>query len=238
MSTHAADVGHRVHAARIWRPWMWLPAGLLLAFAVPFVLADALAIERDVYIGLYALAVGAFFASWVRATGRSFADVFSHRLVLATALGLVFAGVMAVFAIRAEASTPRPSGLELAAALGWRGIVYGLADGLLLSAFPIMAVFALFAASPLRQRFVGNVAIGVAALAFSLAVTAVYHLGYSDFRSGKVARPVSGDLIWSIPTLATLNPVGAPIAHTGVHVAAVVHSYDTDLFLPPHSGGG
>jgi hypothetical protein len=40
--------------------------------------------------------------------------------------------------------------------------------------------------------------------------------------------------VWSVPTLATLNPVGAPIAHIGVHTAAVVHDYDTDLFLPPH----
>ena len=47
-------------------------------------------------------------------------------------------------------------------------------------------------------------------------------------------KPVTGDLIWSVPTLATLNPVGAPIAHVGLHVAAVAHNYDTELFLPPH----
>jgi len=27
---------------------------------------------------------------------------------------------------------------------------------------------------------------------------------------------------------------GSPIAHAGLHVAAVTHSYETDLFLPPH----
>jgi hypothetical protein len=32
------------------------------------------------------------------------------------------------------------------------------------------------------------------------------------------------------PTLVTLNP----IAHAGLHVAAVLHSYDTEPFLPPH----
>jgi hypothetical protein len=37
-----------------------------------------------------------------------------------------------------------------------------------------------------------------------------------------------------MPTLLTLNPIGAPIAHAGLHVAAVVHDYDTELFLPPH----
>jgi hypothetical protein len=40
--------------------------------------------------------------------------------------------------------------------------------------------------------------------------------------------------MWSIPTLATLNPIGAPIAHIGLHTSAVLHSYNTDLFLPPH----
>ena len=35
------------------------------------------------------------------------------------------------------------------------------------------------------------------------------------------AYPVTGDLVWSVPTLATLNPIGAPIAHAGLHVAPV-----------------
>ena len=42
------------------------------------------------------------------------------------------------------------------------------------------------------------------------------------------------DIVWSVPTLATLNPVAAPIAHAGLHVSAVFHSYQTDTFLPPH----
>jgi D-alanyl-D-alanine carboxypeptidase len=64
--------------------------------------------------------------------------------------------------------------------------------------------------------------------------TAVYHLGYADFRGEKLRKPIAGDVIWSVPTLATLSPFGAPIAHAGLHVSAVVHSYNTDLFLPPH----
>jgi hypothetical protein len=65
-------------------------------------------------------------------------------------------------------------------------------------------------------------------------MTGAYHLGYSDFRSGKVRKPMGGDLVWSVPTLVTLNPIGAPIAHAGLHVTAVLHDYDTDLYLPPH----
>ncbi len=110
---------------------------------------------------------------------------------------------------------------------------YGLADGLLLSSFPILAVFAAFG-SPMVERMRGKIMVGVVALLASLVMTGAYHAGYSDFRSGKVANPLAGDVVWSMPTLITLNPIGAPIAHAGMHVTAVLHSYHTDLFLPPH----
>jgi hypothetical protein len=103
----------------------------------------------------------------------------------------------------------------------------------LLSAFPILLVFAALEHSRLRRRVGGLIATGAVAMVASLAMTAVYHAGYSDFRGSKLRKPVTGDLVWSVPTLATLNPVGAPIAHVGVHVSAIVHDYDTDLFLPP-----
>jgi hypothetical protein len=96
-------------------------------------------------------------------------------------------------------------------------------------------VFGAFAGSRLRTQVPGTIAIGTLAMAASIGLTAVYHLGYSDFRSEKLRKPVAGDLIWSAPTLATLSPFGAPIAHVGLHVSATVHSYDTDTFLPPHA---
>ena len=97
-------------------------------------------------------------------------------------------------------------------------------DGLFLSSFPILAVFAAFAGTRLRARTLGKIGIGVAALIASMLMTTAYHLGYSDFRSPKIARPVAGDVVWSVPTLVTLNPIGAPIAHAGMHIAAVLHS--------------
>jgi hypothetical protein len=68
----------------------------------------------------------------------------------------------------------------------------------------------------------------------SLAMTAAHHLGYRDSRSSKLHKPVTGDWIWSVATLATLNPTSAPIAHMGLHISAVVHNCNTILFLPPH----
>ena len=62
MATYA---GHREahrrlvpsHAAAV--QLRWLGAGLTLGFAVPYVLSDVLALQRDVYYGVYSLfAVG------------------------------------------------------------------------------------------------------------------------------------------------------------------------------------
>jgi hypothetical protein len=132
-------------------------------------------------------------------------------------------------------ATAHPDGLAFAGAIAWRGTFYGAIDGLFLSSFPILAMFAAFSATPLRERRRKAVAgIGALALAVSVAFTAVYHLGYSDFRGPKLKKPVAGDMIWSAPTLLTLNPIGAPIAHVVQHVTAVTHSYNTKTFLPPH----
>ena len=224
----------RVATVPIVSHWAWLGGGFVVAFAIPFVLADRLEIHRDVYYGLYAIAVSGLIGLWARSTGYDLGAAVRRRWPLAVGLGAACAGVMALMVVRTEDATSRPDGVELAGAVLWRGVVYGISDGLLLSVFPILVVFAALAGSRLNERADGKIVIGAIALIASLAMTAVYHLGYSDFRSDKLARPLAGDVVWSVPTLVTLNPIGAPIAHVGLHVSAVLHSYDTDTFLPPH----
>jgi hypothetical protein len=212
----------------------WFAGGILGAFLVPFVFADQLGLQRDLYYAVYIAAVASLFVAWARDTGQSLREMVTRRWRLAVGLGVVFAGISALIAIRAEDGSAHPGGIEFVGALIWRGALYGAADGLLLSAFPILLVFTALQHSRLRRRAGGLVGVGAVAMAASLAMTAAYHAGYSDFRSEKLRKPVTGDVVWSVPTLATLNPVGAPVAHIGLHVGAVVHNYDTELFLPPH----
>jgi hypothetical protein len=214
--------------------WTWLVVGFLLAFAVPFLLADVAELDRDVYYGLDALSVLALFAGWSRGTGFDLRAAVRRRWPWAVGLGLACAAALAAMAVVSEDAGTRPGDAELAWMVFWRGVVYGATDGLLLSSFPILLVFAGFAGSRLRRRRGGVIAVGAAALVASLAMTAIYHAGYSDFRSEKMTKPIAGDVIWSLPTLATLNPVGAPIAHIGLHASAVLHDPQTETFLPPH----
>jgi hypothetical protein len=216
------------------RHWAWLAAGFPFAFAVPFLLADMLDLNRDLFYGLYALAVACFVAAWALDT-RLVRHDFTRNWRWGLALGAVGALVMTFVVLRTEDATDRPGGIELTAAVLWRGVLYGVTDGVLLSVFPILAVFATFAGTRLRSRVAGKVLIGTVAMIASIGITSAYHLGYSDFRSEKVRKPIVGDVVWSAPTLLTLSPLGAPIAHAGLHVSAVLHSYQTDTFLPPHS---
>ncbi|MFO7571882.1 MAG: hypothetical protein R6W48_04685 [Gaiellaceae bacterium] len=231
-------VGRAQSEARVWHGlsehWAWLAGGLVFAFVVPFVLADVLGVSRDLYYGLYAVAVVGLFMVWAGETGYDLVAAMKRHWLWAIGLGFAVAGVMAFLVLRTEEATARPDGVELIGAVVWRGLVYGAIDGLLLSAFPILVVFAAMAGSRLNQRFRGKVVIGIVAMLASLTMTAAYHAGYSDFRSDKMSKPLTGDLMWSIPTLVTLNPVGAPIAHAGMHTTAVLHSYETNTYLPPH----
>src|SRR6187401_1861631 len=118
---------------------------------------------------------------------------FAGGLVVAFAVPYLLAAVLAAMVVRTEDATSRPDGLELAAAVAWRGIVYGVTDGLLLSVFPILVVFAAFAGTRLDRRLSGKVVIGIVALAASLTMTAVYHAGYGEFRSEKIRKPLTGD---------------------------------------------
>jgi hypothetical protein len=217
--------------------WYWLAAGLVLFFLIPFALTDLVSTNRDLYYGIYIGAVFGFVGLWLHYANESARTVLTRNWRAGVTLGVVFCGAMLAIVLN-EPATSHPDGLAFAAAIVWRGVLYGLADGLILSAFPILAVFAAFAGTRALARWRGKIAVGALALAVSLLFTAVYHLGYSDFRGEKVRKPITGDFVWSVPTLATLSPLGAPITHAGLHVSAVVHSYDTDLFLPPHAAAG
>ena len=95
--------------------------------------------------GCTALPCVGLFAAWSSATGYDLVAAVKRRWLPALLLGLAAAGLLTAIVLRTDDATPRPYGLGLAGALAWRGILYGVTDGLLLSVFPILVVFAAFA---------------------------------------------------------------------------------------------
>jgi len=213
--------------------WLWLGGGAAFAFLVPFVFADVIAVRRDLYYAIYSLSVFALFAAWIRASRLDVRKFFGRNWKWAVLLGVASGGVLSAIVLKG-AGTSHPHGATFGAEILWRGVVYGAADGILLGAFPVLAVFVAIPFLRGREHWRRTVATGLLALAMAFGYTVVYHAGYPDFRSGKMSAPMRGTAFWTAPTLLTLNPLGAPIAHVALHVSAVTHSYRTETFLPPH----
>ena len=113
----------------------------------------------------------------------------------------------------------------------WRGVGYGLVDTLLLTVFPCLVAYRLSAGA--RRRAKGKLRFTALMLPLVIIVTATYHLGYPQYRQDGVGRPETGNVLISIPTFATVNPVGSIVAHVSQHVAGVSHAYESRIFLPP-----
>lgn len=215
------------------RHLIWIPAGGAVSFLASFVFGDLFVIPVDLYYLIYFVTIIGFLVVYAKATGLVLREWTSKRLGWGIILGVVVGAVM-VKNVMSRAETEQLAGGMLAWAVIWRGVVYGAVDGMLLFAFPWTVTWRAFGAesAPLRRRISATIAVW----AFIHLVTTVYHLGYSDFRSSKIVQPNIGSAIMAVPTLVAANPVASPIAHVFMHVAAVLHSPNTELFLPPHRG--
>jgi hypothetical protein len=209
----------------------WIASGALVGFGSALIFGDLLNLPVDLYYLVYFGGIIIFFTAYIRKTKLNIKEWVSKRLVWSVLLGLIF-GALLVQKVLSEPATDKFTGAYLAWLIFWRGMVYGVIDGLLLSSFPWIVTWRAFDVS--KKSLEKKIAFGFLAWLFILVVTTAYHLGYADFRSRKIIQPNIGNTLISVPTLVTANPIGSPITHAIMHIAAVIHSPKSDLFLPPH----
>lgn len=210
---------------------IWIAFGALVGFCSSFIFGDLLTMPVDLYYLIYVGIIMTFFSIYIRKTHLNPKEWFSRKLVSGIVLGIVFGALMVQFVLKGPA-TERLTGAYLGWLVFWRGLVYGVIDGLLLSSFPWVVTWRAFNVE--KKSLSKKMAFSFVAWLFILVVTTAYHLGYSDFRSRKIVQPNIGNTIISLPTLISTNPVGAPITHAIMHIAAIIHCPKTELFLPPH----
>jgi len=210
---------------------VWISFGALAGFLASFIFGDMLSLPLDVYYLVYFGIIIVLFFIYVRKTRLSLKRLFYKRFLWGIALGLLVAAVMAQNVL-SRPETARLSGAFFAWAVFWRGLVYGVIDGLLLTVFPWVVTWRAFDGE--SKRPAKKIALSLLAWIFIIVTTTAYHLGYSDFRSKKIVQANIGNTIMSLATLIPANPIGTPIAHAALHITAVIHSPGTELFLPPH----
>ncbi|HSC51172.1 MAG TPA: hypothetical protein VLD16_12985 [Gaiellaceae bacterium] len=208
----------------------WYALAAVVGFAVPLVGSSILGLQHDLYLAVYFAAVGALLWAYAAATRLDVRAVALRNWKLGVVLGIVV-GALLVRNVLSEQATPHPSGAYYWFELVWRGGVYGAVDALLLTVLPCLVVHrSLGGRLPswrLRLEYVG------AALALVVTLTAIYHLGYSQYRQDGVRAPETGNVIISLPMLLSANPIGSVADHMAMHISAVRHEYETEVRLPP-----
>lgn len=209
----------------------WFGLVCAVAFLVPYLGVSVLALQHDVfYLAYFALTL-ALIGGYVRVERIPVSEVFRERRRWSLGIGVVLASFLVFNVLHTSSATARPQGLYLAFELLWRGVGYGLVDTLLLTVFPCLVAYTLLDGRV--AGLTGRLRFTALALPLVILVTATYHLGYPQYRHDGLSRPETGNVLISIPTFATANPVGSFVAHVSQHIAAVTHSYESRIFNPP-----
>jgi len=210
----------------------WFGGVSAIAFAIPLVFSSYLDLQHDLYYLVYFATVAGALAVYVQANDISVSEVVGRHWKLSLALGVV-SGAFVIWSVLGRINaTPHPTGAYFAFEILWRGVLYGIVDALLLSAFPGLIAW------QLMQRNINGIgrriSYGILTLALVVIITATYHAGYKNLQNVPgISQPEIGNTIISVPMIASANPVGSVLAHVSMHLAAVTHSYESKDRLPP-----
>jgi hypothetical protein len=213
------------------RPLAWFALVCAVAFLIPYLGVSVLDLQHDVFYLVYFALTIALVASYARAEHLHVAEIFRRSRRWSALAGVVVAGFLVFNVFNTTAATPRPGGAYFVFELLWRGVGYGIVDTLLLTIFPCFVAYELLHGHV--DGLKGKLRLTALTLPLVLVITATYHWGYPQYRHDGLSRPETGNILISIPTFATANPVGSLVAHVSQHVAAVTHAYESRIFNPP-----
>jgi hypothetical protein len=222
----------------------WLAGGAAVTFAASFIASDVMGVQHDLYLLFYFTFALGYLAWFATKSGVGWRRMLRTNLWWSVAVGALVA-LAVVQQVMSQHGTAHPTGGYFGFELVWRGVVYGTVDALVLAVFPAAVAWLVMRGN--RKGIKRKVAFAGLVVVFSLGVGAAYHAGYSTYRGNTMTKPLTGAVLWDVPTILTGNPAGAIAAHAAVHASAVVHQYyggDNHLLPPeltadyPQNAGG
>jgi hypothetical protein len=201
----------------------------VVAFLVSWSLSDLRPTRRVFYIPVLALVTGALTAGYLTWSGGGL-TFWTNRWAYGLVGAVLAGGVLTALLNRQRVPGQSPQPIT-AVTVGWDGLVYGAAEGLLLSVLPVLVTWQMLSSNGWASGW-RSVAAATLAIVVSVAVIVVHHLGYPDFRSSrsKMGQAVLGCGVLSIAYLFTASVIAPILAHAALHVAVVRNSME----LPPH----
>ena len=210
--------------------WTILAGGVGLLGSAFF--SSVLHLHRAEFVLAHAVLVGAFTIAYLRWAGIDPVRQLRHHWLRGLLGGLLF-GAILFRGVVAQPAPAAPRDGQLAMGLAWFGLVYGAVDALLLSVVPVLSIYSARSREPFKHPL-QHLGWAVTSLAGSLFVTALYHLGFAEFRGPALVQPLVGNAIITVSYLVTGSPLAPIVSHVIMHGAAVLQGVNTTVQLPPH----
>ena len=210
-----------------WGSLLWLVGLMIAAFLVAWLSGTRLRIRRALYIPILLVVTAALSVGYVAWLGVGAVGVVTARWGWGTVAGVAVA-VMLVPAIRRQPVDRHLSRHDIPATIVWEGVVYGTAEGMLLSGLPGFMTWQMVHALGWTGT-AGGLARWTLPILASGAVIVVHHLGYWNCRN-RILVPIT--LACSLLTVAYLitgSFVAPTLAHSLMHVGADLHGVE----MPP-----
>ena len=210
----------------------WGEASALLAalcatgFLVSWIVTEVVGWSRRVYVAVLMLLTVTATAAVLGATGTSFGQLFGHRWPVGAIVGLAVGILLGLGMRRAERSRDHVAGPALPVTLAWEGLLYGIAEGVLLSVLPTFVAWQ--AAGDAEWS---TAAAAVAAFVASTAMITIHHFGYWDYRGRNVALAIVGCGLLTLSYLVTGSALAPTLGHVVMHTIGV----SGGVKLPPHT---
>jgi hypothetical protein len=213
----------------------WMEAALLMVallgagFLVSWLATDVWPCSRRTYIAVLGLVTVVATALVAGMTGTSLYDMAVHRWVFGLVAGIATGIVLGVAMRKHEPATARLEGPALRAAAMWEGLIYGLAEGVLLSGLPVLVMREAAADA-------GWTGLGawLPALMASAVMIVVHHFGYWAYRGPQVGLVIVACGLLSISYVVTGSLVAPALGHVVLHLFGVT----AGVVLPPHPRRG
>ena len=215
-----------------WGSLIWLCAVAGAAFGIAW-LSGRLHVRRVLYVPALFAMTAALAVGYIDWLGVGYADVASARWGWGL-LAAVIAPIVLYKPMQHQPVTRHVHGRQLRRELVWEGGVYGVAEGVLLSALPPFITWQMVHALGWDgggiQAF-GRWALPIAA---SAAVVVIHHLGYWNYRN-KILIPITAGLsVLSVGFLVTASWIAPALGHVFMHFEATMHGTE----MPPNERPG
>ena len=209
---------------------VWLAITAAVGFLVSWLATDVRETAHRPYIALLTTVTLALAGAYMAWAGVDMMDVVAHNAGWGVLGGILIAVPVSAGIVRMPGHRVPVETGRRADTLGWEGAVYGIAEGVLLSALPALIMWNAADTAGWTKSWAGQLAAGAVALAASLLVIAVHHFGYWDYRGRQVLPAMAGCGLLTIAFLATGSVLAPVIGHIAMHVAGLWNGIE----LPPH----